>query len=437
MKICVQGLWHLGAVTAACLASRGHEVVGLDFDTRTVDKLKAGQAPILEAGLDELLNEGLSKGNLDFTTSIKEAIKGIEILWVTYDTPVDENDNADVSYVREQIKRILPELPKKTVILISSQMPVGSVKELELFASSRCSKLDLRFAYSPENLRLGKAIEVFLNPDRIVVGTRSEKDKERLRCLLKPVTEHIEWMSVESAEMTKHAINAFLATSITFANEIASICELVGADAKEVEKGLKSENRIGPNAYLSPGGAFAGGTLARDITFLTNAGSDKSLSTPLLSSVRVSNEEHKKWVKRRLKKLFPDLTKIRIAIWGLTYKPGTNTLRGSAAIELCTWLLDQGVEVAVHDPAAEILPVGLKEKLTRHDDPIQTLFGAHALVVTTEWPQYKELDSEEIFRAAPQLVVIDTNRFLSNIAKDNRFKHVAVGSPAPVIESNP
>lgn len=437
MKVCVQGLWHLGTVTAACLASKGNNVVGLDFKTDTIERLKRGIPPIFEPGLEDLLKQGIATGRLNFTSDAKQAIKGIEVLWVTYDTPVNEDDVADVDFVVAEIEKTIPYLPDGITVLISSQMPVGSIKRLETIVKKNFPKKVLGFAYSPENLRLGKALDVFLKPDRIVVGVRSTHDQKKLDRLLRPVTDRIEWMLVESAEMTKHAINAFLATSVTFANEIASICELVGADAKEVERGLKTESRIGPKAYLSPGGAFAGGTLARDIAFLNKIGLGKHLATPLLSSIKVSNDEHKLWVTRRLQRLFPDFSKVKVAIWGLTYKPGTDTLRRSMAVELCSWLVSHGVKVAVHDPVVREMPMALKGKVEKYDDALKALKGAEVLIVATEWPQYQEVSVDEVVCIAPQLVVLDANRFLSNLAKDNRIKYVGVGSPERHIESNP
>lgn len=429
MNICVQGLWHLGTVTAACLASVGNRVTGLDFDVGTIKGLAGGTPPLFEPGLEELVKEGLASGRLSFSSRPEETVRDIEVLWITYDTPVDDDDNADIDYVITQIEKTLPHLPAGATVLISSQMPVGSVKRLEAIAKDNFPAKEIGFACSPENLRLGKAVEVFLKPDRIVVGVRSARDRERLDRLLRPITERIEWMSVESAEMTKHAINAFLATSVTFANEIASICEMVGADAKEVERGLKSENRIGPKAYLSPGAAFAGGTLARDIAFLNNIGAKKGLVTPLLSSVRPSNDQHKQWIKRKLQSLFPDLPRTKIAMWGLTYKPGTDTLRRSLAVELCNWLIKQSMEVCVHDPAVKQLPQEWNARVARSDDPVAMLKGAHALVISTEWPQYKEIASDAVANAAPGIVILDANRFLSNFAGDNRLRYVAVGTP--------
>src|SRR4029079_7195460 len=212
------------------------------------------------------------------------------------------------------------------------------------------------FACSPENLRLGKAIETFRHPDRVVFGVRDTYARSRITKLFVPITDRLEWMSVESAEMTKHAINAFLATSVTFINELAALCETCGADAKEIERGLKSERRIGPSAYLSPGAAFAGGTLARDVMALKSLGARVGRQTPLLDGVEASNREHRHWARRQLMDRLKTLAGTRVAIWGLTYKPGTDTLRRSTSIELCRWLLDEGASVSVHDPEPKSLP---------------------------------------------------------------------------------
>ena len=300
MKVCVLGLWHLGSVTAACLASVGHDVTGLDSNSGIVEKLQKAEPPVSEPGLDGLIREGINAGQLRFTSDAKIAISSAEILWVTYDTPVDENDQADVEFVFEEVLKLLSFLSIDTTVLVSSQLPVGSIRRFEDISAEKYPEKNIRFAYSPENLRLGKSLDVFLHPDRVIIGVRRQEDREILNRLLGPITDNILWMGVESAEMTKHAINAFLGMSITFINEIASICENIGADAHEVETGLKSETRIGPAAYLSPGAAFAGGTLARDIEFLKYIGSLNNLVNPLISAVRKSNDEHKKWIQRRL-----------------------------------------------------------------------------------------------------------------------------------------
>ena len=429
MKVCVQGLWHLGSVTAACLASVGHVVAGLDADQKAVDGLNQGQAPLFEPGLDDLLTAGIAKRQLRFSSLGADAAADAAVLWVTFDTPVDDEDRADVEFVLKQVQAVLPVLADGAVVLVSSQMPVGSIRALEAFARLNCPGKQLDFACSPENLRLGKALDVFLKPDRIVVGVRSAEAKQKLGELLRPITDRIEWMSVESAEMTKHAINAFLATSVTFANEIAAICELVGADAKEVERGLKSEARIGPKAYLSPGGPFAGGTLARDIEFLGVASKTRQLATPLLSSVRASNDEHKNWVRRKLLQSFLDLKGITVAVWGLTYKPDTDTLRRSLAVELCDWLLAQGASVHVHDPVVQHLPERWTGLVMNHVDALDAVRNANALVIGTEWPQFRREAAGLAAVATPDLVLIDANRHLQTVVAPMGLKYIAVGTP--------
>ena len=412
MKVCVLGLWHLGTVTAGCLTLGGHHVTGLDFDEKVIANLRNGQPPLFEPGLEDLIKNGLASGALDFSTNSAEAVHGAQVIWVAYDTPVDDEDNANVEYAVEHISRLFPYLESGQEVLISSQLPVGTSKRLEsMFAQARTGA-EVSFSYSPENLRLGKAISVFTQPDRVVIGIRTEKSRNIFTKLLAPFTDHIEWMSVESAEMTKHALNAFLATSVTFINEIAAICEQVGADAKEVERGLKSESRIGPKAYLGPGGAFAGGTLARDIVFLTKLGQQNDLPIHLISAVWASNNAHKNWPRRRLVELLGELRGKTIAVWGLTYKAGTDTLRRSSAIELCQWLLEQGAQVQAHDPAIQNLP---PEYTAIHlcASPLESVKGVDALVIATEWPDYRAISMPEILIGMHSPIILDANRFLA------------------------
>ena len=427
MKVCVLGLWHLGSVTAACLASVGHDVTGLDSNSGIVEKLQKAEPPVSEPGLDGLIREGINAGQLRFTSDAKIAISSAEVLWVTYDTPVDENDQADVEFVFEEVLKLLSFLSIETTVLVSSQLPVGSIRRFEDISAEKYPEKNIRFAYSPENLRLGKSLDVFLHPDRVIIGVRRQEDREILNRLLGPITDNILWMGVESAEMTKHAINAFLGMSITFINEIASICENIGADAHEVETGLKSETRIGPAAYLSPGAAFAGGTLARDIEFLKDIGSSNNLVNPLISAVRKSNDEHKKWIQRRLFAVLGGLKGKRIAVWGLTYKPGTNTLRRSLSVEMCNWLQEQGAEIAVHDPSKCELPDNWLGEVVRSKTPLEALEGACALVIATQWPEYREINVSDVENIAGQLAVFDSNRFLSDFNKSPVISYYSVG----------
>ncbi|MCL2000051.1 MAG: nucleotide sugar dehydrogenase [Planctomycetes bacterium] len=428
MRVCVQGLWHLGSVTATALASRGHSVIGLDADGEVVENLNQAVPPLFEPGLESLLSQGIASGKLSFTTDAETALSNAQVLWVAYDTPVDDDDKADTDFVIDKVKMALPQLPSGAVVLVSSQLPAGSVKQLETFARKLCPEKHLMFACSPENLRLGKALDVFLNPDRIIVGCRDQKTRAVLESLFAPIAAHIEWMQVESAEMTKHAINAFLALSVTFANEVASICEMVGADAKEVERGLKTEQRIGPKAYLSPGGAFSGGTLARDINFLSTAGKKYHLPTALVDSVKTSNDHHRTWARRKIIEICPGISRTRIAVWGLTYKPGTDTLRRSASVELINFLLQKGADIAVHDPVVRSLPDRWKGKVHLRREPLEAVKGADLLVIGTEWPEYRQLNPQEVKAVNPELVVVDAGRFLSSWT-EHGLNCVSVGAP--------
>ena len=427
MKICVFGLWHLGTVTSACLASKGYQVIGLDLDETVIKELNIGQPPLFEPGLKKLINEGIAKNKLFFTIDIKQAVRGAKIIWITHDTSVDGNDKADVDFVKEQIVRIFPYLKNGQQILISSQMPVGSVRYLEELFAKEYPNVCVSISCSPENLRLGKAIDVFMHPSRVIIGVRNDITKKIYSELLKPFTNHIEWMSIESAEMTKHALNAFLALSVTFINEIATICEQVGADAKEVERGLKSEARIGQKAYLSPGEAFAGGTLARDVAFLTQLSKDNNIPVRLISSIKTSNDMHKTWAYRQLTQLLGDLNGKTVAVWGLTYKPNTNTLRRSSAIELCEWLLKKGAQVKAHDPEVKSLPDELKQ-IKLYASPLDAIKKADALVVATEWAVYHCVKMNKVISAMNTPYILDANCFLEDVIKMfPKIKYVSVG----------
>jgi len=430
MKICVLGLWHLGSVTAACMAALGHHVVGVDFDEQRVVSLSGGTAPLLEPGLEELLRSGLASGRLRFSRTLAEAAAGAQVLWVTNDTPIGSDGEPQPDLIIQQLEHVLPMLDAGTLVLVSSQLPIGSIRALQQRAIVLRSGRSVNCACLPENLRLGSALRDFLRPDRIIVGLASTSDRHVLEELLGTIGAPIEWMSLESAEMTKHALNAFLATSVTFANEVASICEVVGADAKEVERGLKSDRRIGAGAYLAPGAAFAGGTLARDVGFLTGVGRARGITTPLLASILPSNAAHRLWAQKMLHTLFADLSRTTIAVWGLTYKSGTDTLRESPAVELCEWILREGAQLRVHDPVVRSLPPQWGSAVARTDSPLAAVRGAQALVLAVDWPVYREVDGAELLQSIDQLVVLDPNRMRPDLATAAaRLRYLAVGMP--------
>jgi UDPglucose 6-dehydrogenase len=431
MKVAVLGLWHLGSVTAACSADAGHLVVGYDPDVEVVTNLGEGRPPVAEPGLAELVRSNVHGRRLHFTSDLSEAVSTADVVWICFDTPVNDQDEADVDLVIDHVAASFKSLPHDAVVLTSSQLPVGSVKRIEGLWARVSGGRRVSFACSPENLRLGKAIPVFKEPDRVVIGVRDERARARLTELFAPITSKIEWMTVESAEMTKHAINAFLATSVSFINELATLCEVTGADARQVERGLKTEKRIGPYAYLAPGGAVAGGTLARDVKFLQSIGDAADRPTPLFDGLVASNTSHRQWARRRLSAELGSLAGRTVAVWGLTYKPGTDTLRRSEAIELCKWLVNEGAIVRVHDPVVPSLPSELAA-VQRVGDPVEALRDASALVIATEWPDYTRVDVAALANTAPaDLMVLDANRFLARTFEQHtRCRVFAVGQPS-------
>ncbi len=429
MIIAVVGLWHLGCVASAGLAESGHTVIGLDDDPELMQNLAQGHPPIAEPGLAELLRKNMNAGRLTFTSD-PQTIQAADVCWIAYDTPVDDHDIADVESVVQRTRRLFPHLKDRVLIIVSSQVPVGTTRRLEKLYQQACPNGHAAFVYSPENLRLGNAIEVFTNPDRVVVGFRNPVARDQIIELFKLFKSriNIEWMSIESAEMTKHALNAFLACSVSFINEIAALCELAGADAREVERGLKTDIRIGPKAYLKPGPAFAGGTLARDIMFLTRLGRESDCQTPLLSGIKESNDLHKEWLRRVLTTVLGTLAGKTLTVLGLTYKPGTDTLRRSSAIEVCKWLHTQGVTVRAFDPAVSRLPDELSSLIHLCSTAKEALRGADAALIATEWPEFKILSTADFLATMNTPRVFDPSRFLeSELAQECKISYFAIG----------
>jgi UDPglucose 6-dehydrogenase len=427
MRIAVVGLWHLGCVTAACLARAGHNVVAIDPDAKLIAELRAGQPPVFEPGLSELIQEETQNGRLRFESDRAPAMDA-EIAWITFDTPIDDNDVPQPLVVVDHVKSLLPHLPTGCLVLISSQLPVGTTRSLSQAALA--DGRTVTFGYIPENLRLGQAIAVFTRPERIVVGLQSENNRAKVETLLSPFTSNLVWMGIESAEMTKHAVNAFLANSVSFMNEVAAICERVGANAKEVESGLKSEARIGPKAYLSPGGAFEGGTLARDVTTLADLAHELAVPASLMPAIRESNQRHRTWPLRKLKEKLGTLAGHRIAVLGLTYKPGTSTLRRSGAIDLISALHAEGSKVTAFDPVVRALPTELAAIVSTVDSPAEALSSADAMVLATPWPEFRTYDWAAMLSTMARPIVVDASWFLIEHLKNQPgIIYAAVGHP--------
>jgi UDPglucose 6-dehydrogenase len=429
MKVAVLGLWHLGTVTAACVADAGLSTIGIDSDPKVIGKLRVGEPPLYEPGLAELVQQGLSAGRLSFTTEAS-AVADADVVWVCHDTPVDEDDRADVDAVFRGVEAIFPHLKNGAVVLASAQLPVGTVARLEQSFATQANGRQVDFACSPENLRLGRALEIFRNPGRIVIGIRHERTVDKLAPLLSRFCQNLIWMSVESAEMVKHALNAFLALSITFTNEIANIAEQVGANASDIEKALRSDVRIGPNAYVKAGPAFAGGTLARDVQFLSDIAEREKLAAPLIGNIIASNRAHGQWSINQLRRRLGPLAGKTIAVLGLSYKAGTDAIRRSPSIELLRDLLADGATARVYDPAVRKLPDEFRSGVIIADDANGAIEGAVAVVVATEWPQFRELVGEDFASAMKGHLVLDPGAFLSpTVRKASTLTVVSIGCP--------
>ena len=404
MNITVLGLWHLGCVTAGSCAQH-FNVTGLDFDSAVIADLRQGKPPIFEPGLESLIRAGLSGGNLRFTTDA-EACAQSDILWLTPDTPVDDKDQSDTIAVLTSLRRCLAHFRKGGLVLISSQLPVGTCRRLQ------AEFPEFRFACSPENLRLGRALDAFNKAERVVVGMADPSVKPLIERLFSPFTGTMVWMRLESAEMVKHALNSFLALSVTFINEIADLCESVGGDAEEVSRGLKSDVRIGPHAYLRPGAAFAGGTLARDVVNLMGLAESVGQPIPVIQAIKRSNDHHRSWAFRRLTSRLGSVAGKRIGMLGLTYTPNTSTLRRSAAVELCRQLAGCGAIVHAFDPVLPVLPAELSmiELAGAMEGAVR---GSDAIIIGTDYPEFRSASWPELLRQMREPIIVDANRFLA------------------------
>lgn len=406
----IVGLWHQGIVASACLAKSGMCVRAMDPDGARITMLQSGRSPIFEPGLDELIAEGLQNGLLSFSTRLEDAVSGMADIMLTLDTPVDENDQSDLSGLWLLIEEMVPLLARNAVLYVTAQVPVGTCAKIVVKAKKMRPDLNFGIAYSPENLRLGQAIERFMKPALPVIGADEDWVYDRVVVMLQPLGV-TSWtrVAVKAAEMTKHALNAFLATCVTFGNELGNICDETGVDAVAVVKALRLEERVGSKAMLLPGLGFSGGTLARDMQTLREIGRKKHLETPMLDGIWAANGRQNGVVKRRMEKLFGTLQGVKVAVLGLTYKPDTSTLRRSASLEIIGELVTAGAVVSGHDPKADSSELALHTEFTFMRDVYAAVQGRQALILLTPWKDYRHLDMERIRTVmAENPVVFDT-----------------------------
>ena len=403
--VCVVGLWHLGCTYAACLAEIGYRVIGVDENPDVIRKLNEGRAPLFEPGLDDLIFKGLHSGNLTFQTEIKTAANNAGIVIIAYDTPIDEHDRVDISIVLRTAEQ-LKDLHMQGILVVSSQVPAGTCEQLTKILHGSIS-----IACVPENLRLGEAIKRFMKPDMIVIGADNQTVISQVRRLFSPIKTKIVEMDLRSAEMTKHALNSFLATSISFANEIGNICDLIGADALKIATALKSDSRIGAKALIRPGLGFAGGTLARDLRTLQKLSRDRGHNTPLIDSVLSVNEEQNRSIVEKLKQLTGPLNGKTIGVLGLTYKAGTSTLRRSAAIEIVRHLKEEGATVNAYDPHVSVQE-GAMLGINMSIDPYASCINSDALLIVNDMPEFTNLDFSKIRKVMKTPLVFDAQNLV-------------------------
>ncbi len=413
-KVCVIGIWHLGCVVSACLADLGYSVIGVDKESRKVEKLNKGVPPLFEPGLPEMLTDNIRAKRLSFTTDLSHATKGAHYVLITFDTPVNEQDEVDLSEIFDTVSKLSRCLENDSVIIISSQVPVGTCEEIKSKIEEYNPSLNFDISYSPENLRLGKAIECFKFPERIVIGADNNPTLDKVEALFSVINAPKLRMNLRSAEMTKHALNAFLATSISFANEIANICDDVGADAMKVATALRTEGRIGKGIPLFPGLGFAGATLARDMKVLKKLGIRHGYETPLIDGVLKVNERQNGVVVRKLEKIYGSVQNLTVGVLGLTYKAGTSTLRRSAALEIIKELTEKGATVKAYDPKASPDEIQSHKAFEFCADSYAVARDSDALVIITEWPEFKELDFDLIKSIMKRPVLIDAKNLLDD-----------------------
>jgi UDPglucose 6-dehydrogenase len=426
--VCVIGIWHLGAVTTACLADLGYTVVGVDKDSDKVEALNRGVPPLFEPGLQEMMAKNIAAGRLTFTTDLAEGLGDASYALITYDTPVDDNDEVDLSGIFAVAAELAAHLEGGATIIVSSQVPVGTCEEIAAVVRQVNPSLDFGIAYTPENLRLGQAIQRFKKPEMIVIGADSEATLQRVEQFLAPIQAPRVRVDLRTAEMTKHAINAFLATAITFANEIANLCDEAGADALRVADALRLDSRIGPGAPLHPGLGFAGGTLARDLKVLRRLSQRHGYQASLINGVLAVNERQNGVVVGRLRRIFGSFAGRSVGVLGLTYKAGTSTLRRSAALEIIQAIAAEGAAVKAHDPKADPEEVRLHDGFTFCDDPYGVAEGSDALVLVTNWPQFRELDFPRIRSLMRNPVLLDALNMLdADRMVEAGFRYIGVG----------
>ena len=436
MKIAIIGTGYVGLVTGTCFSEVGIEVTCQDIDVTKVENLKNGIIPIYEPGLGEMAKKNITKNRLNFTTSLEEAMKGCEVVFIAVGTPPDEDGSADLKYVLDVAGNIGKLMDNYLLIVTKSTVPVGTSAKVKgavkLELDKRNLALEFDVASNPEFLKEGNAVEDFLKPDRIVVGTESEKAEKILKKLYKPFTLNghpIIFMDVASSEMTKYAANAMLATKISFMNDLANLCEIMEADVNMVRKGIGSDSRIG-NKFIYPGIGYGGSCFPKDVKALVKTADENGYTLRILEAVESVNEDQKGVLFKKFQQFFDGKIKGKtVTIWGLSFKPQTDDMREAPSLILIEKLLAAGVKVKAYDPVAMVeARRRLGDVITYAKDQYEALINADALLLATEWKEFRIPNLNVMKKLMRRPVIFDGRNIYDAVEmKNNGFKYFCIG----------
>ncbi|MGM0376883.1 MAG: UDP-glucose dehydrogenase family protein [Bacteroidota bacterium] len=436
MKISIVGTGYVGLVTGTCFADTGVNVTCVDIDNEKISKLKKGMVPIYEPGLETMIKTNVEKGRLHFSTSLKESLDQADVIFIAVGTPPGEDGSADLRHVLAVAKEIGKHMDHSMVVVTKSTVPIGTAEKVRKTISTELEnrKEDITFymASNPEFLKEGSAIDDFLKPDRIIVGTDDEEAEKIIRRLYKPflLNNHpIYFMDIPSAELTKYAANAMLATKISFINDIANLCELVGADVNMVRQGIGSDSRIGYK-FIYPGIGYGGSCFPKDVKAIIRTGNAYKYPLRLLQAVEDINEDQKRLMADKVKQYFKDgLAGKTFSLWGLSFKPNTDDMREAPAIVIINALLKAGANVKAYDPVAmdEARKI-FGDDITYGQDPYDALIDSDGLLLVTEWPEFRTPNYNVMRKLMNHKVVFDgRNIYEKDEMKENDFDYFGVG----------
>ncbi|MBX3036538.1 MAG: UDP-glucose/GDP-mannose dehydrogenase family protein [Anaerolineales bacterium] len=428
-QICVVGVGYVGLVTAACFADLGNKVIALDVDEKRIANLKKGIMPIYEPGLDELVKRNVNAGRINFTTSYKDALHGAEYAFIAVGTPSGEDGSADLKYVEAAAKSIAENMSAPLVLINKSTVPIGTGDWVaDIVKSAQPQPIDFAVVSCPEFLREGSAIADFMNPHRTVIGSLDKEAANKVAHLHLPLRAPIVITDLRTAEMIKYASNAFLATKISFINELADLCERVGADVKEVAAGMGYDARIGRH-FLDAGLGWGGSCFPKDVEALAFMAKEKGLEPHILNDVmKVNYERRKNAVKNVEKMLSGSLKDKTVGLLGLAFKPNTDDMRDAPAIDIANTLIEAGAKVRAYDPVAMNVAKSILPNVQMFDDSYTMAKDCDALMVVTEWNEFKQLDLERIKSLLKSPIIYDgRNIYEPNRMKEMGFTYKAVG----------